>query len=158
VAKVVIRAPQEADIDTLVANLRAADRAEMIAAWGSEVRRGVALSLRTSSHAWAGEIDGELAGLFGVAPGSWLGGVGIPWLLTTDAVEKAPRAFIKANRRYLARMRAAYPRLHNLVDSRHTVAVRWLEYLGFTVHRQHPVPVGAQRVPFYRFEMGVSDV
>ena len=50
-------------------------------------------------------------------------------------------------------MLATYPLLRNYVDERNTMAIRWLEWLGFEIL---PVePFGVEGLPFHPFEMRV---
>ena len=90
--------------------------------------------------------------MFGVAPRDILGGVGSPWLLGTGDVERHAITFLRLNRQYVLRMLDIFPHLVNFVDARHTVAIRWLKWLGFKF-APGPVPYGMRGMPFYRFEM-----
>lgn len=134
--------------------LRAADRAEIIAATGTDdvvavVRRSVATS-RVAHCAWA---DGAPAVLWGVAPASWLSGTGVPWMVATPALETHWRAFLRRCRPEVAAMAAGFQVLRNHVDARNRLAVKWLEWLGFTAHA--PQPFGPFGLPFHEFELMV---
>jgi hypothetical protein len=102
-------------------------------------------------------VDGEVAAIWGMG-GDILSDTGIPWLLTTAAIERMPVTFIKQARIELARMLARKRRLENHVLAEYSQAVRLLEVLGFTL--ADPAPVGRNRVLFRRFwiEGGCDDL
>jgi len=103
--------------------------------------------------AWTGMIDGEPVCMFGVVPaGDILGGVGAPWFLATEKLQSHRVKFLRLNRQYLSKMLDIFPHLIDYVDVRHTRAIRWLSWLGFTFSAE-PVPYGPAGMPFYRFEM-----
>lgn len=145
-----IRPLREGDIEALLANMRQPDRDEVEAA-GQDVENGVISSVQMSAMCWAAEINGRLACLFGVAPISLLGGVGAPWLLGTDVLDRHPRALIRNTGPYLDAMRSAFPHLVNYVDARNTRSIRWLKALGFRF--QPAQPYGPRGFAFHRFEM-----
>lgn len=131
--------------------MRAADRAEAVAALGLSPLEGLRKSLESSIEAWCGMADGEVVCLFGLSYFNILVGEGCPWLLGSDLVERHSRAFLRRNKAMVAHWLELFPVLRNHVDARHTVAVRWLAWLGFTI--LPPVPYGPLRLPFHPFEM-----
>lgn len=134
----------------LAPRMRAADVREIEAALGVAPLAALAMSLRRSTEAWAGTVDGAVACVFGVGPLSLLGGEGCPWLLGSELVERSAFAFARRNRAMVARWLATYPVLRNHVDARNIKAIRWLGWLGFEV--KPPVPYGVSRLPFHPFE------
>lgn len=136
------------DIDCLVATLRPADRDEVTAMHGENIRQAVYDSVRQSTKLWAFDEDGALAMLLGVAP--YLPGVGVPWALGTVAI--SPRSLITIGRDYLPKIQALYPILVNYVDARNEKSLRWLAHIGFTI--REPVLMGIERRPFHRFDRG----
>lgn len=89
----------------------------------------------------------------GVAPiGTLLGGnIGSPWLLGSSVMFKRPGVLTRTGRRYVAFMHTIYPELRNMIDTRNTLSIRWLQRLGFFVDVEHAVACGPDRVPFYPF-------
>jgi hypothetical protein len=85
----------------------------------------------------------------GVSP---LGDLGVPWLLTSSAVERVPVSFLKVAKQELALMRANRRHLASYVAADYVQAVKLLRILGFTVER--PAPVGVNGVLFSRFHIG----
>ncbi len=140
-----------AHAEALAASLRAADAAEVLASDGLDPLSALTFSLALSSESYAGLIEGEVVALFGVRRPSLVSRRGIPWLLTGDAVERHPLAFVKASRGVLACWRQDYAALGNWVDARHAKALRWLAWLGFTIHPARPY--GVAGLPFHPFEM-----
>ena len=94
--------------------------------------------------------------MYGVAELSILSNIGIPWLLGTDEIEQHSKYFLRQNRYYMKEIKKKYSYLVNFVDARNTVAIRWLEWLGFKVHETQPF--GPDDMPFHRFELGKATV
>lgn len=151
-SKVTIRPVAPGDVDELAANLREADREEVIAQTGRDPSEAIAHSIAMSSPCWTARIDGELAAIFGCAPVSLIGPIGMPWLLGTPVLDRHPRAVISYSRPYLAVMFDAYPQMLNWVDARNERSIRWLKALGFRFH--DAAPHGPLGLPFHRFDMG----
>lgn len=150
-AKILVRPVAPGDAEELAPRLRHADLEEIEAASGRDPLTVLRSSVSLSTHAWAVEINDELAVLMGVCPISMVGGTGIPWLLGSPAIERNAGAFIKHTLVYIPLMLEAYPHLFNLVDARNTKAIRWLKRAGFKLF--DPVPHGPSDLPFHPFEM-----
>ncbi|MEQ0776182.1 hypothetical protein ABLT15_28145 [Paraburkholderia tropica] len=148
-AKLIVRALREGDLDFVAARLRPADVDEAHASVG---HHDMALVLRESversTMVWAIEVGGEPAGLFGAAEAA--PDIGVPWLLGTAALERAPKQLTKLGRQYVRLMLQRYATLVNLVDARNLKSIYWLARLGFTVHA-NTVPFGPFNMPFHRF-------
>ena len=140
-----------AHVAALLPHVRQADIDEFMAASGQTPAQVLRLGLATATQAWAGLADGEVACVFGVSPTSLVCGSGAPWLAGSALIDKHARAFIRLNREFLPEMLAGYRHLENYVDARNTQAIRWLRWLGFTIH--DAVPYGVARLPFHRFDM-----
>lgn len=128
--------------------LRAGDAAELAAYGEGSPMRVVWKSWRASIIRKAMLIDGEPAVIGGVV-GSMLGAEGMPWLLTTSAVERAPIAFVRAARQEVLAAAEAYPLLANYVHAPYKRAVGFLQVLGFTI--DPPEPIAATGEMFHRF-------
>ena len=143
-----IRPATIADVYAVAANLRPADAAEALAV-GKDPRRALRASFRTSlTPAKVLLIDGRHAALWGLG-GDILSDVGIPWLLTTPAIERVPMYFTHQAALERDAMLAIKPRLENFVAADYLAAVRFAALLGFAV--DPPFPVGPGRVLFRRF-------
>jgi hypothetical protein len=83
-------------------------------------------------------VGDDIAAMWGLCvafgPGvSPLGDLGVPWLLTSAAIERVPVSFIKVARAELALMRANRRRLESYVAADYVQVVQLLRLLGFTV-------------------------
>lgn len=134
--------------------MRQADRDEVAASSGSSPLHALSYSFRKSHYRWTVLMDGQPEIMFGVGDVSILGGVGAPWLLATDAVNKVTREFIRQSRPLVRQLSARYDVLRNMVDLRNTVSIRWLEWLGFKFFE----PIEHNGHLFMIFEMRAEDV
>lgn len=151
VVDVQIRPATQEDLLDLLTNMRAADWDEVQAATG-DVEHALLFGAKTSNWVEACIIDGQLACVFGLAPlQGLLGRQAAPWMLGTPVIDKNQRVLLTHSRRYLERMRSEYPHLLNCVDARNKKSVRWLRWLGFTLHPA--APYGEAQLPFHLFEM-----
>jgi hypothetical protein len=149
-AKLIVRAVRAGDVEAIAANLRTADIEEI---HGSSGHRDCLAVMRQGAEAstllWTIEVDGEPAGLFGVTPAA---DFGVPWMLGTPAIERAPKQLTKLGRAYVHLMSDKYATLLNYVDARSLKSVYWLARLGFTVQKETE-PYGVFGLPFHRFGM-----
>ena len=146
--KVELLVASAADIPALVADARQQDIDEMHAmgdTFEGALRKGVEIS----TWAVTGCVDGVPVCMFGVAPGSVLGGLGIPWMLGTNALMRHEKAFLRRCKGAVAAMLRTYPRLLNIVDERNDTAKRWLVWLGFRLD-PHSFALGSHRFRVFR--------
>lgn len=136
----------------LAPHVREEDAAEVQASHGMTPLDALAAGVTQSEpHAWAGYIDGELAGLFGISRSTFLSTAAVPWLLTSKVVERHPRAFWLACREVVRQWAATHHELEQWVDARYTRALRWARRLGFQVEPAEPF--GVHGLPFHRIHM-----
>lgn len=131
----------------IAADLCAADIAELDAAGIADaaamLREAVPWCLWVQEADW----NGKPIAVFGVRPHQ---GIGVPWMLTTRHMERAASAAVAmAARAAVVRMRRDFSRLCNLVHRRNERAIRFVEALRFTVHRDTPRGPGEE---FYLFD------
>ena len=152
-----IARPTEADLVRVIENMHPLDVAEVWAAAHhtpeTAVRKSVEVSRDTIK---VGRADGEPVCIFGVASETVMSRIGAPWLLGTPDIEKHSRAFLRLNRAYIADLRRDYDFLANFVDMRNNQAIRWLQWLGFTL--LDPRPYGVNQLMFHPFFMGDPNV
>lgn len=137
-----------AHVDLILPHVRAADALEL-SALGVSALEAMLVGIKLSSSTWTGFCDGEAVTMFGVVPISVVTGLGAPWLVSTDKLERYQFAFLRRCRPYLRTMMRAYPDLSNFVDARNTTAIRWLKWLGFEIST--PIPYGYKGELFHRF-------
>jgi hypothetical protein len=133
----------------LAPRVREADRLELWASGRITPERALAIGVDASTSAWTGFVDDEVVCMFGVVPASLVGGIGVPWMIGSDAIVRHQRAFLRRCRGHLERMQVLYDTLVNFVDDRNVVAHRWLTWLGF--HVEPPQPYGPDGLLFRRF-------
>lgn len=139
-----VRCYRPGDECELSLRLRQADLREIEAATGQDpvdaLREGAEQSVPSCTII---DHTGAIAGMFGATP------TGRVWLLGSDALIQNPlrRQFLRECRRYVDAL--PYPLLHNVIDERNTVHVRWLKWMGFTFIRR--LPYGPQHLPFLEF-------
>jgi hypothetical protein len=146
-----VRIYEPGDETYLAACLRSADRRELEALSDrtpAEILREGGMNSLPSCTIVGN--SGLTAGMFGVNDEG--NGVGRIWLVGTDElVSKQMRSqFLRECRRYFQGMERMYRLLHNEIDERNTVHIRWLQWLGFTFIRRIPEH-GVQRLPFWEF-------
>jgi hypothetical protein len=139
-----------ADLDELAANMRPADRDEITASNGADIRRTLGFSLLLSVNAFAVRSEEGLLCVFGTAAHSLLDDTGAIWMLGTPIVDKHPRTLSRVTRRYVAEMLRIFPILANWVDARNAASIKLLRWCGFTIGE--PEPYGVRGLPFHRFE------
>lgn len=129
-------------------NLRAADKLEVFRMAQGDAVSVLRRTIETSDIAVVFEKDGVPLGAAGIC--STLD-IGHPWLVGTHTLSKNPKSFLKKTRVWLEETRPNYLILNNFVDASYTGALRWLEWLGFTIHP--PEMMGASRSLFCRVEI-----
>ena len=148
-AEIAIIEARASHIRQIAGRMRQADRDEVFAASGRSPLSGLSVSYRHSSLAWTALFDGRPEVMWGVGDINILTGIGAPWLLGTDAVEKNFRSFLKISRNWPAQLLSRYGLLRNFVDARNAISLRWLEWLGFQLFE----PVEINGHSFRLFEM-----
>lgn len=140
-----------AHIAEMLPHVRQADIDEFLAINGSTPEQVLLTGLKISTFACAGLINGRVVTIFGVAPGSMIGGTGTPWLVGTDDLERYQRTFLRRCRNVVNAMLSVYPYLENYVDERNHVAKAWLHWLGFRL--EESAPFGVKGLNFHRFHL-----
>ena len=101
----------------------------------------------TNSYAVVDEEDGCVA-IFGVRDMDE--DSGIPWFLSCELFfSKYKRRFIKEGPEYLKKLFGSKKHLYNYVSQDNTRSQRWLQSLGFTIHKQE---IKFKDVVFYAFD------
>lgn len=147
-----------AHVYALAAAMRAADAAEAIAL-GQRPKQLLRASFRMSRYARTAFVakgrsrpssneEWGIAAMWGLY-GNILSDTGMPWLVTTAAIERLPVTFVREGRAEVAAMLTLVAQLENHVDAGYTGAVRFLEVLGFTLDA--PAPHGVRGALFRRF-------
>ena len=151
-AKVRLVQPSECGLRLIAQRLRQADRQELAAVhgWDIDLLGCLQTAVSASEEAFVALASDEPIAVFGVAPVCLLGGLGCPWLLGTDAMDKHGREIVTLSRQHVARWGQRYTCLFNYVDARNGRSIAWLRHTGFTVWPAEPR--GLHGEPFHRFE------
>jgi len=140
--------------EIVAARMRTIDRKEIYYTAMLTPHAAVGFTTAISVGKWTGLVDGEVAAVFGVARRSAVSTVGVPWLLSTDLIERAPVTVARQSRVYFDRIARAFPLMENHVLAENVVAVGWLKWLGFDM--EEAKPFGAFGASFIRFGKGLD--
>ena len=127
-----IRPARLSDVAELAEFLRPADKAEC---WNSGSRPSelIRQGIEISPWCYMAEDDHGPIAIWGVGISSLIGGVGIPWCLTTAGVESRRWLFARQSKLWVERMRDGWGMLEGWCDADYAVSLRWLQWLGFTI-------------------------
>jgi hypothetical protein len=142
--------PTKAHTKDLAPRLRPEDIIEItVASPELELEEILNLCVETSTDSYAvvDEDDGCVA-IFGVRDMDK--DSGIPWFLSCDLFfTKYKKRFIKEGPEFLKKLFGSKKHLYNYVSKDNTRSQRWLQSLGFTIHKQE---IKFKDVVFYAFD------
>jgi len=91
--------------------------------------------------------DDVICAMFGVQ--GEIGKDAAVWMLASDEIQEVAVPFLKQNRKVIDYLNKLHPVLHNVVDARNTLHLKWLKWCGFTfINKQN---IGYENKPFYSF-------
>jgi hypothetical protein len=138
------------DVYDLAPRLRQADKDEVKASSNLDPLQALLISMQCSEETNSMiASDGEVVGMFGVAP-TPDPMLGIPWMLASDRLPELTREFIPQSLEWVIETNNKYPILYNYVAKDNKKAIRWLKYLGFNF-TQLVEKFGHGQKPFYEF-------
>lgn len=140
--------PTPEAISEVARRMSGADADEVRACSGNTPEQALLDSIDRSDMALVFEVNGTPEAIFGVATTPGFVGLASPWLLATEEFRRNPRAVMQHSRDWIKSLNDNYGTLFNMVDARHTRALRWLRWLGFVPLQLHP-EYGVGRLPFY---------
>ncbi len=112
--------------------LREAELRECIAA-GMTGEEAISSSIAYSTECYQIIIEEEVVCSWGWFPTSHLSGVCHIWMLTGEAANKHKVFVARESARILNIMLECFPSVLVLVDSRYSLSIKWLRWLGFSV-------------------------
>lgn len=121
------------------------------AAAGVSTKRALWQSYRASGFRETAYMGDELAAVYGIA-GTPLTGIGNGWLLTTNACQQSPLAFVKTFRRRLSEILPVFPYIYGYVADSYVSSIGLLKLLGFNL--SEPMPMAPTGIAFRRYEIG----
>ena len=138
------------DVEFIAPKLRQADYNECLAATGKEPLGVLLTSLELCDKAFTlRSPSGGRVGLCGTAP-SPIEGAGVVWMVATDDIYQHQMTFLRNSKEALDYLAGDYIALHNCVDARNKLHIKWLKWMGFTFINEHK-KWGHEQRPFYEF-------
>lgn len=125
---VTIRKAQPDDPLVILPRLRERD-AERLSELGDPLQI-VYDGINTSFMSFAGEIDGELAALWGARCLHIFDDRAYIWMLGTTLIDQHPVAFLRHSRRALRLLTSHFRLIYGQVECDFEASVRWLKWLG----------------------------
>jgi hypothetical protein len=141
------------DLEEILRNVRQENIDELQVFDDLGIGTALTLSIDNSSEAFVAVIDDEVVAAFGVVP-SGTPGLGKPWMVGTSNIDHHAIAFLRLSKQVLTNIMLRWPRLENWADARNVRGLRWLRFMGFTIH--DPILLGEKGLPFHRFEKGAA--
>ena len=138
-------------VDELAVTMRAADVRECWAANHYAPMDALKHSLYHTNRPLTGFYNGRVMCIWGVGKITYLSKEGIPWMLTSNLVNSQYREFLRQGPKLLDEIKKEAVILINMVDARNRRSIKWLKWLGFTIH--DAVPYGPEGLPFHPFIM-----
>lgn len=143
-----IRPARPVDVFWLAEHLRPDDQRECETASGKPVRETLLESFHLSSMCFTAfplRDAGSPVCIFGVAPDAIDPHLGVCWLVGTPEISRWGKHILTRSPRWLSAFLREFPAgLHNYVDQRNTLHLKWLSRLGF----QKLAPVLLNSSPF----------
>jgi len=128
------RVSHQSDCLALSRNLRQADLDEIQAASGVMPHLALLRGFEQSSHCYTivrPEAVYEPLAMFGVVSMALNPSVGQVWFLGSDEIKLHSMEFLRKSKGWVHNFHTEYPVLYNNIDSRNTVHIKWLQWLGF---------------------------
>lgn len=132
--------------------MRKADQEEM-RAYGLNPEESIQISVDSAIEAWTGMVNNTPICIFGVSP-TETPGVGKPWMMGTDLLDKFALIFLRRCDKQIERMHELFPALVNWVAASNECAIKWLDWLGFEFHEWSEIG----GMEFIRFSREVGKV
>lgn len=145
--------PRQNLVHHIIDNLRTADIDEIKASTGQLAKPQIYRALERSGPCHMAAYNGKPMALFGIADLNGFSKIGSPWLVGTPEIETQSIAFLKKSKPLFHEIAAPYDYLVNMVDTRNKASIRWISWLGFTLHSA--APYGPEGLPFHKFDMNL---
>jgi hypothetical protein len=134
------------DCEAIAPRLRSADALEIQRSLGEPGLAVLLRSVEASERSGVVLFDGEPACAYGLVRPDVIGPFAVPWLLTTDVVERHRFTFFRIAKAVVDLWAEENPVLFQMVDDEYEGAKLFLRKLGFQIYP--PVPHGVSRAPF----------
>jgi len=139
------------DIDFLAPRLRQADIQECQAASGMEPKEVLIEGLKAGHFTFTlTPRKGVRVGIWGVVKSPTYDNAGIIWMMATEELLEYQIKFLRRSRVYIELVQKEFSILHNVVDARNELHIKWLKFMGFKFIQRHE-NFGVAKLPFYEF-------
>lgn len=142
------------DVFVVASHMREADRKEVWASNRIRPLEALKLSLKHSTVCRAGKADDDILCMFGVVPHTLVSNHAAIWMLSTDFLPKHAVKFLRECNNEITSISDCYDMVENWVDTRNSIAIKWLKWLGFVI--EEAKPYGIYELPFHHFYKEVN--
>ena len=134
-------------------NMRDQDYNELIAAGHDDVYQVLIDSFDKSDMSTTVLYGDVPLAVLGVYRQNIVTGLGVPWLLSSKDALKHKRYFLGLTDQVITEMLGYCPKLYNYVHSENSLSIRWLKWMGFTIHTSDVHINEKTGARFYKFTM-----
>jgi len=143
-----LRLATEDDCIYLAENLREDDYREIQAVTGLPPLLSLLTGLRSSQVPLViCDNKGKVVAMLGVVPNGLIGSI---WMVGTPDLKKISVSFLRNCQDVFTVLKNKFSVLHNYVDARNELHIRWLKWMGFSFIKKHK-KYGIEQKPFYEF-------
>ena len=143
-----LRLANEDDCIYLAENLREDDYREIKAVTGLPPLLSLLTGLKSSQVPLViCDNQGKVVAMLGVVPNGLIGSI---WMVGTPDLKRISVSFLKNCQDVFTVLKNNFSVLHNYVDARNELHIRWLKWMGFTFIKKHK-HYGIEQLPFYEF-------
>ena len=143
-----LRLATEDDCIYLAENLREDDYREIKAVTGLPPLLSLLTGLRSSQVPLViCDNNNKVVAMLGVVPNGLIGSI---WMVGTPDLKKISVSFLKNCQDVFTVLKNNFSILHNYVDARNELHIRWLRWMGFSFIKKHKA-YGIEQKPFYEF-------
>lgn len=143
-----IRKPTIFDVQFISEHARTLDRLEVKLISDKTIAQNL-FENNIFAEGWVAEMHGKVFCIYGITP--YEDRKGVPWFLATEEFDKYKNIVKNKCRKEFLRITKDYDYLFNYVYVNHEKSIRWIKWLGFTVHE--PVVLGPYNAEFCKFEV-----
>ena len=143
-----LRLANEDDCIYLAENLREDDYREIKAVTGLPPLLSLLTGLKSSQVPLViCDNQGKVVAMLGVVPNGLIGSI---WMVGTPDLKRISVSFLKNCQDVFTVLKNNFSILHNYVDARNELHIRWLRWMGFSFIKKHQ-SYGIEQKPFYEF-------
>jgi hypothetical protein len=143
-----LRLANEDDCIYLAENLREDDYREIKAVTGLPPLLSLLTGLKSSQVPLViCDNQDKVVAMLGVVPNGLIGSI---WMVGTPDLKRISISFLKNCQDVFTVLKNNFSVLHNYVDARNELHIRWLRWMGFSFIKKHQT-YGIEQKPFYEF-------